>query len=143
LSRSRRWLIAAGAVVAVILALTVLALMIRDESDGGAEVILTEDDRGAVVTVRLGAEFVIRLASNPSTGYSWGVAGIDAGTLALLNVDYVAPDSGLVGEGGIEVLRFRTFQAGQSTLALRYWRPWEGENSIAQRFEVTVIVAAD
>ena len=70
----------------------------------------------SVQTMQLpvGQTLTVRLASNPSTGYSWVLAE-NAGD-ALDRV---------VGAGGVDVWQFEAVNAGQHTLRLEYRRPWE------------------
>ncbi len=80
---------------------------------------------GEVISVKAGEEFVISLAANPSTGYSWDVAPT-VSWLEFLGKTYHATQPVLTGSGGTEELRFRASGAGSATITLNYQRPWEG-----------------
>ena len=85
---------------------------------------LTEDRNGETITMEPGGKFSVELSGNPTTGYEWTVARIDAAFLRLEESAYDA-DSSAIGSGGTYVFRFETLQAGETTLALAYRRSWE------------------
>jgi inhibitor of cysteine peptidase len=76
---------------------------------------------GKAVTVPRGGRLVVRLASNPSTGYSWRIVARPTG-VRLLSRSYVPPQSGRVGAGGVAVFTFRVSAPG--VLRLFYAQPW-------------------
>lgn len=87
-------------------------------------------------------EFQLALDSNPSTGYQWQVTTIDTTIVRLVNEEYVAPESGLVGAGGKQVLTFEALKEGNTTIVLEYVRPWEPENP-ASVYSLEVVVSAN
>jgi inhibitor of cysteine peptidase len=88
-----------------------------------------------------GDVLVVRLPSNPSTGYTWKVC---CGTRTLLVVasrTYLPPrDEQLVGAPGKAVLRFRAVKAGKTVLRLHYVRSWEKGAVPARTFALRVTV---
>jgi inhibitor of cysteine peptidase len=68
---------------------------------------------------------VVRLRSNPSTGYAWRVCSAARPVLVLVARRYVPPPSRLLGAPGTAVLRFRAAKSGKTTLRLAYARSWE------------------
>jgi len=84
----------------------------------------------------VGYRLEIRLAENATAGYRWTLDSYDAGQLELTEATASYPNAA-VGSGGEAIFRFRVVGVGSSTLRLRYWRHWEGEGSIIQRFSVT------
>jgi predicted secreted protein len=56
---------------------------------------------------------------------------------------YEATDGSLVGQGGTQTLTFQAANSGESTIHLKYWRSWEGDSSVVERFDVTVTVSSD
>ncbi|GJM07237.1 MAG: hypothetical protein DHS20C10_09710 [marine bacterium B5-7] len=80
------------------------------------------------------AEFALQMKSNPTTGYSWYLAGYDNNLLTLVKHQFVAPGKKLMGAPGQELWIFRAspqfFVAPQITeLHLVYQRPWEKEDA--------------
>ena len=130
--------------IAGLLVLAIIAF--SDEKGMGIqqEVTLTEDDAGSALLVANGGEIIVRLQSNITTGYEWEVAAVDSDLLQFLGSTYEAPQNGIVGQAGIQELRFRALAEGETPLELKYWRPWEGEAGIANRFEVQIdIIESD
>ena len=75
------------------------------------------------------ASLIIRLGSNPSTGYQWGEAEIsDASVINQVDRNFVTPTAtGVVGAPGTDVWVFDSLKAGSAVIKLSYNRPWEGE----------------
>jgi inhibitor of cysteine peptidase len=104
---------------------------------------LTEANNGKTVTLKVGETLVVRLASNPSTGYTWETKDLDTQMLeqvgeAAFESPETPPD--LVGAGGTLVLTFKALEPGTTTLTLVYHRPWETDVAPLQTFSVTVTV---
>jgi inhibitor of cysteine peptidase len=109
-------------------ALVVLALTLgacgSDDGGGGAGVVLDETDVGAEVSVEVGEQFEVRLESNATTGYAWQVVE-QPDAITLVSSEFEAPDTSLVGAGGIEVFVFEGASAGSGELRLEYVRSFE------------------
>ena len=106
-----------------------------------AEITLDMSADGSQVMMETDQELVIRLESNPTTGYSWTVQEIDTAVLQQIgDVEYETAETGLVGSGGWESCRFEAVAAGQTTLELVYRRPWEEDAAPEQTFTLDVIV---
>lgn len=134
------------AVLAVVVVGTVFAILSLSDDEGTGDQLratLTEADEGQVITVQPNAEIIIRLGSNATTGHQWTIADLDEAILVYLGTSYEPAQDGLIGQGGVQELRFRAAKKGESVLALKYWQPWEGDASVADRFEVQVTVASD
>jgi predicted secreted protein len=76
------------------------------------------------VTISEGNDLVVNLASNPTTGFSWTQAAIGAPSI-LTQVDsrYVAPEAGVIGAAGTQVLSLRASGKGTTTVKMDYRRP--------------------
>ena len=73
-----------------------------------------------------GQEFKITLGSNRTTGFMWELAApLDESVVKLSGSEYKAPQSRLEGAGGAEVWTFRAVGRGQTTITIKYARPWE------------------
>ena len=104
---------------------------------------LTEADNGKTIDLDTGDMLVIRLAGNPSTGYSWEAQDLDAQVLKQVReVEFDSTESppGLVGAGGTLILTFEAIESGTVPLTLVYHRPWEVDAAPLQTFSVTVTV---
>jgi len=83
-------------------------------------------DPSLAVRARSGEEFVIRLESNASTGYSWRLARpVDGQVVVLVEAQYEPPTGAMLGSSGVEHWRFRAVSRGQTTIDLEYVRPWD------------------
>lgn len=133
-SMNRRWLVP-------LLCALALAACNRDRTPA-IEVVLTEVDAGATLTVPAGARIVVRLASNPSTGYGWSEVEAPGPTLrALGEPAFEETDAaGRAGAPGVQVFRYEVAEPGRARVALAYARPWEpADTPAAGRFDVTVV----
>jgi len=103
-----------------------------------------ENDNGSQVTLGPGQELVVRLGSNPSTGYRWQVEAIDEVSLQQVGMAQYTPvkpgETPLPGQAGQETLRFQAVGPGEARLELTYRQPWEGGDSAERRFNLRVVV---
>lgn len=100
-------------------------------------VVVTDADDGKTVPVPVGRKLVVRLKSNPTTGYRWRVAGSDPDHLRQEGEpSFEGPNGRLVGAGGVEVFTFAVHKAARTWLELEYVRPWEEE--VLRRFAIGV-----
>jgi len=101
--------------------------------------VLTRADHNRTAEVRVGEQVAVRLAENPSTGFSWAIDETNRQLLALDGSDYAQPEiGGFIGAKGQRTFRFTARQPGEMTLQLKYWRVWEGDGSVTERFTVTL-----
>lgn len=88
-------------------------------------------------------EFIIKVKSNPTTGYSWFLREYDKGIITAVKHSFQAPTKKLMGAPGFELWTFRVKPAGfivpqQTTIRLIYARPWQSDDSATQLvFRVT------
>lgn len=95
------------------------------------------------IDVKTGDYFTIVLDSNPSTGYSWELAGQpDSSILEFKSQTYKSTgDEDLAGAGGKEYWKFQALKAGTTKVSLRYVRSWEENVEPAETAEFTVNVS--
>ena len=80
----------------------------------------------STIETTVGQDIVIALESNPTTGYTWRVAGrVDPAIVALISSDYEPSPSTALGSGGRQRWTFRAVGRGTTTLRFDYARPWE------------------
>ena len=91
---------------------------------------LSDKDSGTHQTVRAGQRVVISLAENPTTGYSWQffITPAKQNTITDTAETYIAPDTSLLGAGGMKEYSFTAAQEGRVTVTGYYFRPWEKLN---------------
>jgi len=128
-------------IIVLLLVLVGIAALVAGCSLGTVSVSL--DDAGAIKVAHLGDRLVVRLAGNPSTGYTWGrTAPSDAG-LAASPLD-VARESewefpageNMPGASGLCIFEYIVARTGTVTLEYAYARSWETEP--VQTFSITI-----
>lgn len=86
-----------------------------------------ESNTNILVTVR-NPVFMIKLKSNPTTGYSWILKTYDPKLINLMSHRYVRPATNLIGASGYELWTFSAQQkllGAKTTIQLLYARPWQ------------------
>jgi inhibitor of cysteine peptidase len=106
------------------------------------ELILTETDAGQTIELEVGEEFAVKLAGNPTTGYTWEMATSEAAVVEQVGeAKYEAEsEGGPVGAGGRITLHFKATRPGQQLLQLIYHHPWEEDIAPINTFDVIVVV---
>ena len=101
----------------------------------------TDLDNGKDIELASNETLIVKLGSNPSTGYAWTVSG-DPAPLKLQKSSYRKnPKSGqAVGVPGVQVFQFTAGSAGIATLNLAYRRSWEYNTPPAKSFSLRVNV---
>lgn len=113
-------------------------------SASAATIPVYTDEKPNVVVAPAQNTFIIKLKSNPTTGYGWYLRGYDNDIVQPVKHRYeVAADKNLIGSGGFEYWTFSIKKAGfvvpqQTTIQLVYARPWQGtEGSSQVAFQVS------
>ena len=94
------------------------------------ENIYDEDKQNIIVNIKH-PEFILKLKSNPTTGYSWYLREYDANLISPIKHAFQQPVKELIGASGFESWTFRVKPAGftvpqQTTIRMVYARPWQG-----------------
>ncbi len=121
--------------------LIVLAEHLFEEYPPAESVEVTEADHNGQIELERGQILVVKLESNPSTGYRWELADQNESILEQLGeaqFKSVAADEPQIGAGGWEIFRFRAVSEGQMTLLILYHRSWDVEPSKTFLLQVTV-----
>ena len=98
------------------------------------------------VEVNVDGSFTVTLCSNPTTGFQWESPQIsDQIVLEQVDRKFVYPeDTGdkplPPGTPGQEVWTFKALKEGESTISIKYSRPWEGGEKGEWTFKLTVVV---
>lgn len=101
---------------------------------------LTSGDNGKTIDLKVGGEATLSLPENPSTGYRWALDAADSKVAEVAEQSFDAASSA-PGGGGQAQWTIVAKAPGSTTMKLKHWRPWEGDKSVAERFEVTVRVS--
>jgi inhibitor of cysteine peptidase len=104
-------------------------------------IVVSESDADKPIQLILGQTLQVRLASNPTTGYSWSVQQ-RPDQLELVQSAYAADPQGrnMPGAGGHQTIEFVARSAGNGELKLEYRRPWEKNVAPARTFTASVVV---
>jgi inhibitor of cysteine peptidase len=90
---------------------------------------LFDADDGRTIETERGKTYMVRLGSNPSTGYRWQViATPNPNVVRMTEQEYVPPaksEHGGVGGAGMQVWRLDMVGSGGTMLKMAYAREWE------------------
>lgn len=104
---------------------------------------LTEADDGKTVSVAKGQNLVLRLQSNPSTGFRWKVVSTDR-TFGYPATTRFLKNGDAAGAAGVERMTWKTNgpldMTGSHEVKLEYKRTFEEDASPAKTFSFTVNV---
>ncbi|MCX6093081.1 MAG: protease inhibitor I42 family protein [Candidatus Bipolaricaulota bacterium] len=109
----------------------------------GGSVTVTVDDAGSIKTAQVGDRVIVRLAGNPTTGFTWARVEPTDEALAASPLDPVAEGSwefpaggNMPGAPGLCIFEYRVVHAGTVPLSYAYARSWE--EAPAQTFSVVI-----
>lgn len=128
----------------VITALFLSFAVYAEESSAKKIAVYTEDNRSVSVTSDQ-PQFIIKLKSNPTTGYSWFLREYDNSLMTPVKHVFEAAKGKIVGAPGSDIWTFRVKLSGfvvpqQTIIRFVYARPWEGSDQSKQVvFRVTTI----
>ncbi|MGK8523598.1 protease inhibitor I42 family protein [Nocardia asteroides] len=100
-------------------------------------------DNGQQRRLSVGQRLEVALPANPSTGYAWSVAGVDASVVRPDGEADFEPDPAVPvapGAGGTAVWTFVGVAAGATPLRMEYTRPWDQGLEPARTFSLTIEV---
>ncbi len=96
---------------------------------------------GTAVHLKQGAELVVSLESNPSTGFDWKVVeSVPPQLTAKDDTFETSATPGVVGAGGTRVFTYMAAVFGTGDLDLEYVRSWEKGVPPERSFRITVVV---
>lgn len=90
-------------------------------------------------------QFVISLASTPSTGFSWLLDSYDLNKIKLVEHRYIAPAKSMPGKSGTEDWVFAVnpaITAGPQVIkiGLIHARMWDVENTMSKNLIFTIVI---
>ncbi len=108
---------------------------------GPGHVVVTKSDEGKQISVPLGAIIEVRLKQAGATGYQWKVLDLDTGRLEMLESGtrpLAKPP--LLGGPVLATWRLKAVGRGQTELKILLYRPWEGPEKAAEKFQVRLLI---
>ena len=121
----------------LVLAVVVLVAAASAGAATGKTVRLGAEANGTRVTLVRGDRLVVRLASNPSTGYNWMLVDVTRSVVRPTASTYTGR-SRVPGSGGYQTLVFRAVSRGTTPIKLAYVQ--SGSQNVGKRFRLTVVV---
>lgn len=105
-----------------------------------SELRITQAENGKSLAVGGGDAIAITLPENPTTGFEWAIDQTDSKIIELRDAVFSLLSEPGIGSGGVRTFRFQAKIPGTVQLRLKKWRSWQGDSSIEERFEVTILV---
>jgi inhibitor of cysteine peptidase len=107
-------------------------------------IVVDEKANGKTVTAEVGKLVVVKLAGNPTTGYSWTVKKLEGKALeqvGKLKYEARKVPRGMAGSGGKFLATFKAVGPGKAAIEMAYARPWEKGKPPIRTFKLAVVVA--
>ena len=103
---------------------------------------IQEKDSRIEATLHSEETLLIRVGGNPTTGYSWQIAGNSDPTILSSQgeIDFEPGKQGLLGAPGTFLIRILGIREGQATLELTYRRPWEKDKPALRTVSIDIHV---
>ena len=132
--------IVGGALIALLILVVVFVVYSPRETLTPNGMNLTAADNGSTVELKRGQVVSITLEANPTTGYTWEVVEPRDGQVMrqVGEIEFIPnrQESGIVGSGGVQIIRFEAINAGQTVLKLVYHRSWETDVEPLKTFSI-------
>ena len=117
-----------------------LAVLLFALTGCGKKVSIGSEANLSKIVLEKGQVLVLKLASNPTTGYDWGLTGLDTSILQQKGEVAYKSDSALIGSGGVDTWMFEAVGSGQTHLQLVYHRSWEKDIPPLETFDLDIVV---
>jgi inhibitor of cysteine peptidase len=128
-------------VVPLLIFATMMAVIVSTSAAAGEPVLMSEADNGKTIIIAKGDSLVIRLKSNPSTGYGWQVGKNNDSILKLIGLPAFHPaEHEIPGAPGRQSFTFVAIAKGSDAIELGYARPWENGVAPVKTFGVIATV---
>jgi inhibitor of cysteine peptidase len=129
----------AGALAAGLLAACLLvAGCTQAPQSQGAVYTYDESNNGETYRIAEDSTIVIKLDENPTTGYSWNITSTEG--LVILIDEYKAPDTNLVGAGGMHTWELIPSGTANAVFSAIYKRPWEETTGNETSYTLSFII---
>jgi inhibitor of cysteine peptidase len=90
--------------------------------------------------IEVGDKIMVKLCSNPSTGFEWDYEMTGDDILKLEDHDFEEPEGDIVGAAGRDVYTFKAIRRGTGGVRMEYSRPWEGGEKAEWTYTMDVTV---
>jgi inhibitor of cysteine peptidase len=127
--------LATGLALVMLLTLSVAASATDEKT-----VTITDKDKDPKVELAKGDKLLVKLAANPTTGFTWVVAKDSDKLKSAGKPEYEAADKGKVGGGGTQTFTFTAQTTGELEVEMQYKRPFEKDKEPAKTFKFKVTI---
>ncbi|MDP8256190.1 MAG: protease inhibitor I42 family protein [Candidatus Alcyoniella australis] len=135
------------AAAAFILALTLVLPLVSDVRAAGSaaesdQIIQINDQQPAgseLIELSKGQTIEFCISSNPTTGYTWQISGVDEALLELLRNDYQVQGPG-IGAGGVRTVVYRAKADGECTIQMIHCRSWQCEQTTVGSYKARITI---
>jgi inhibitor of cysteine peptidase len=108
-----------------------------------ASVSMTDENNGQIVTLKTGQLLLIRLASNPGTGYGWQLAESNKNHIKLLGNPVLEPLTNPQQNSTVyQVFRFQVKSAGSNILELQHQPPGKNNTPSNKTYRLNVQISS-
>lgn len=83
-----------------------------------------------------GNDFMMKLDSNPTTGYKW-MPNYDPFYLELISDEFTL-ETNMMGSGGTQRFSFRALKSGETEIEMMYRRPWDKKPLRSRKFTINI-----
>lgn len=119
------------------------SIMVTIDRNGKSTITTLENkDNNSNVTIKKGGLLLLKLKSNPSTGYSWQVVKKNNWVLPLQSSKQERdPNTPTIpGAPSFQIFQFKGSSSGNALIELEYKRSWEKNTPPAETFKANVTV---
>jgi inhibitor of cysteine peptidase len=126
--------------IVCLLAIAVTFAGCTTTSNPAGNIVVTQEQNKATVSVNQGSVITLKLQENPTTGYQWNLTTTPG--LRVISDNYVPSDTTgkLSGSGGTHVWEISATAKGEQKINAVYMRSWEPVTGNENTFSMTVIV---
>ncbi|MCU0286154.1 MAG: protease inhibitor I42 family protein [Acidobacteria bacterium] len=108
-----------------------MGIAMANENEPEKKIFLMSEGQETNITVNSTGEFILRIKSNPTTGYSWSILKIeDQNLVKFKGIKTEEPGENksnppMLGSPTYELISFEALNPGKLQIELKYSRPWE------------------
>ena len=91
------------------------------------------------INLKRGKSYLIKLESNPTTGYMWELTGLEhVNNVQIEELHFKAPNPHLIGSGGVQSWNITGYCKGSTRLTFEYKQPWESHSEKTEVFDFVI-----
>jgi predicted secreted protein len=106
----------------------------------GHTIILTKQDSGKEIEVRVGDFIQIELQGMGGAGYKWHLQDPGSDCVRFVSEETKVPSQGRVGGPALGIWTFEVMKEGSAEIRMDHYRPWEGIGRSTEHFSVRLHV---